>query len=166
MIEFTREETVVPSERLRDWLAAGLAEALVALEVPEPPRVARTRVGPVDESSAHCSFRASPSALAPSRTPRAQRVFEEPRPRCLDRPGARAVAVTARIDAARAHDVPAEPDDDCGREVAEAVSASRFLPARRDGRPVEALYDELFPAAWGAPSTPGRRKTSTCCWGR
>lgn len=77
----------------------------------------------------------------------AQRVFEEPRPRCLGRPGARAVAVTARIDAAgRAHDVATEPDDDCGREVADAVAASRFLPARRDGRPVEALNDEVFPA--------------------
>lgn len=57
------------------------------------------------------------------------------------------MAVTARIDAAgRAHHIPTEPDDGCGREIAAVVAASRFLPARKDGTPVGALYDEVCPA--------------------
>ena len=76
----------------------------------------------------------------------AQRVLEADPPRCLARPGAPAVALTARVDATgRPHDVATDPDDDCGREVAAAVRASRFLPARKDGRPVDARYDEVFP---------------------
>jgi hypothetical protein len=76
----------------------------------------------------------------------AQRVLDAAPPRCLSRPGANAVALTARVDGSgRAHDVATDPDDDCGRDVAAAVASSRFLPARKDGKPVEGLYDEVFP---------------------